>query len=126
MTEEQSQPVVSQPAPEPQPVVAQPVVAQPVAPASAPAKKSNVWLWVIGGCLTILVLMGVAVLALGWWAAHKVKNAIKDNQPRLEQLQKDSEKWQKTADEMQEKADKWQKSLPDPEDIPISDDIDLQ
>lgn len=47
-------------------------------PPAAPQKKSKVWLWVIGGCLAIIILIGVMVLALGWWGIKKVKNEWKD------------------------------------------------
>jgi len=99
----------------------QPVVQQAAAP--APVKKSNIWLWLIGGCLTIVILIGVAVVGLGWWAASKVKKAIKENQPKLEQLQKDAEGWQKSAEDMQKKADKWQESIPEPDDLQVPSDL---
>jgi Tfp pilus assembly protein PilO len=91
------------------------------APQQAPAKKSNVWLWVIGGCLGILVLIGLAVMALGWWGVRKVKKEIKENQPRLEEFQKgaqewskNAEEWQKQAEEMQKQAEEFQKNMPVP------------
>ena len=116
MTEEQGQQPVA-------PQVAAPIQQQTALQAE-PAKKSNVWVWLIGGCLTIVILIGVAIIGVGWWAAHKVKNAIKENQPKLEQWQKDAEEWQKSAEEMQRKADKLQRSIPEPEDLNIP--IDLQ
>src|SRR5258708_20088162 len=53
-----------------------------------PAKKSNVLLWVLGGCGTLILLIIIAVVGLGMWGMHKAKEAgldpelIKKN-PRL-------------------------------------------
>jgi Tfp pilus assembly protein PilO len=94
---------------EQQPVVP---VAEAPAQAPAPAKKSNVWLWIIGGCLGICILIGIAILALGWWGVHKVKQEIKKNQPKLEQMQKDAENFQKQAEQAQKQAEQIQKNMP--------------
>lgn len=118
MTEEQ----VQQPA---APQAAAPAP-QAAAPQAAPAKKTSVWVWVIGGCLTILVVIGIVIAGFTWWAAHKIKNAIKENQPKLEQIQKNAEEWQKNADELQKKADKWQESIPEPDDLNVPTGKDLQ
>jgi len=40
-----------------------------------PAKKSNVLLWVLGGCGTLILLIIIAVVGLGMWGMHKVKEA---------------------------------------------------
>jgi len=47
-------------------------------PQAAPQKKSNVWLWVIGGCLTVVILIGVIIFGLGWWGVNKVKKEMKN------------------------------------------------
>jgi hypothetical protein len=38
------------------------------------AKKSNVWVWVVAGCVGIVVLGGVVVGGVVWWGARKVKS----------------------------------------------------
>ncbi len=40
-----------------------------------PAKKSNVLLWVLGGCGTLILLVIIAFVGLGMWGMHKVKEA---------------------------------------------------
>lgn len=44
-------------------------------PPAAPAKKSNVLLWVLGGCGTLILLCIIAFAALGFWGMHKMKEA---------------------------------------------------
>lgn len=92
-----------------------------VTPASQ--KKSYVWLWVIGGCLMIIILIFGAILAVGWWGAKK----IKENQPRIEQWQKEAEEMQKNAEKFQEEMNKIQNNIPsqipadDPTSVPETD-----
>ena len=54
-----------------------PPSAGPQVPGGAPAaaKKSNVLLWILGGCGTLLVLVVIAVVGLGFWGLHKAKEA---------------------------------------------------
>src|SRR5258708_14743318 len=40
-----------------------------------PAKKSNVLMWVLGGCGTLILLVIIAFVGLGMWGMHKVKEA---------------------------------------------------
>jgi hypothetical protein len=40
-----------------------------------PAKKSNVLLWVLGGCGSLILLCIIAFVAIGYWGMHKVKEA---------------------------------------------------
>jgi len=44
-------------------------------PPAAPAKKSNVLLWVLGGCGTLIVLGIIAIVGLGLFGLHKMKQA---------------------------------------------------
>ncbi|MBZ5522606.1 MAG: hypothetical protein LAP21_10245 [Acidobacteriia bacterium] len=44
-------------------------------PAAVPAKKSNVLLWVIGGCGGLILIVVIAVFGLGFWGMHKMKEA---------------------------------------------------
>ncbi len=94
----------------------------PVQPQQAPVgqigpqKKSKVWLWIIGGCLAIVVIAGLVIGGLAWWGAKKLKKTIKENQPKWEEMQKgaqemqeQSEDWEKAAKEFQEQMEKAQK-----------------
>jgi len=93
----------------------------------APQKKSYVWLWVIGGCLMIIILIFGAILAVGWWGAKKIKKGIEENQPRIEQWQKEAEEMQKNAEKFQEEMNKIQNNIPsqipadDPTSVPETD-----
>jgi len=86
----------------------QPADGQP----NAPAKKSNVWVWILGGCLGIILIIGIVIAGLGWWAARKVKNVIKENQPKLEEMQKGSEDMKKAAEEWQKQMEKVKDQMP--------------
>ena len=82
------------------------------APPTVPAKKSNVWAWILGGCLAILIITGLIIGGLAWWGARKVRNVIQENQPKLEEMQKNAADWQKQAEQMQKQAQDMQKNLP--------------
>lgn len=79
---------------------------------AAPAKKSNVWIWILVGCLTVSIVTILAIVALGWWGARKIKKEINKAQPKLEEWQKNAEQWQKQSEELQRKAQDLQDSLP--------------
>lgn len=71
----------------------QPPVQAPQQPAQqvptgqpAPKKSSKVWLWVIGGCLALVIITGLIMGGLAWWGARKVKKAIQENQPKWEEV----------------------------------------
>ncbi len=99
----------TQPQPQQQPPAGQ-------TPPSAPAKKSTVWIWILGGCLAVILIGGIVMAGLAWWGAKKVKNVIKENQPKLEEMQKGAADWQKQAEQMQKQAQDMQKNLPQPPD----------
>lgn len=48
---------------------------QPLPP---PAKKSSVWIWVLGGCLGLLLLGGAATAIIGYFAVQKAKEVAGD------------------------------------------------
>ena len=94
------------------PITPQPVVNQtPVSP--TPAKSTPVWVWILGGCLGIIILTMIAVGGFTWWAAHKIKNELKSAQPKLEQWQKDAEKMSKEAEKWQAEVEKMQNQIPE-------------
>jgi hypothetical protein len=98
--DEQTQP---QPQVQPQPVAGQP---------ATPAKKTNIWVWILGGCLVIILLIGVTMAGLAWWGARKVKNVIKESQPKLEEMQKGAADMQKAAEEWQKEMEKIKDQMP--------------
>ncbi|HWZ43608.1 MAG TPA: hypothetical protein VNW97_09020 [Candidatus Saccharimonadales bacterium] len=44
-------------------------------PPVAPAKKSNVLLWILGGCGTLILICIIAVAGFSFWAMNKAKQA---------------------------------------------------
>lgn len=54
-----------------------------------PQKSSNkIWFWILGGCLIVVVVGMLIMGGLAWWGVRKVKKVIKENQPKLEEMQK--------------------------------------
>lgn len=53
----------------------QPGYGQPLPP---PAKKGNVWIWVLGGCLGLLLLGGAVTAIIGYFAVQKAKEVAGD------------------------------------------------
>jgi hypothetical protein len=94
------------------PVVPPVVNPTPAPQVPVPTKSTPVWVWILGGCLGIIILSMVAVGGFTWWAAKKVKQEFKNAQPKLEQWQKDAEKMSKEAEKWQEEVEKMQKELP--------------
>ncbi len=47
-----------------------------------PAKKSSVWLWVLGGCLGLLLLGGAVTAIIGYFAVQKAKEVAGDFENR--------------------------------------------
>lgn len=86
----------------------------PIAPTT---KKTSPWVWIIGGCLIILVLTIGVIGFLGWWGYQKAKVEIQKQQPGLEQFKENLEKAGKEAEELNKKAEEIQNSLPNPEDF---------
>ena len=76
---------------------------QPNAPAPVPeAKNSNkTILWVIGGCLIVIIVGFLITAGLVWFGVRKVKRELKENQPKLEQWGKDVQKMQEQAEKAQ-------------------------
>jgi hypothetical protein len=56
-------------------------------PPPIPPKKSNIVLWIVIGCGTVLLIGALAFGGLGWWVYHKAKSYAKDvdlkNMPEL-------------------------------------------
>lgn len=102
----------NQPAPTPQPVIQN---TTPITPETG--KKNSPWVWVISGCL-IIILMSMGVFAfLGWWGFNKAKDEIKKQQPSIEQFKGELESVTKEAQEWEEAAKEIQDSMPNPEDL---------
>jgi F0F1-type ATP synthase membrane subunit b/b' len=90
-------------------IQSQPSVEQ--TPPTVSAKKSNIWLWILGGCLGVVLIIGIIVAGMGWWAARKVKNIIKEGQPKVEEMRKNAEKWQENSRDIQRATEEWQKEM---------------
>ena len=103
---DQQTPQASAPAPAP----------QTSAPAPA-SKKSNAWKWILGGCLFVVIISLIAMVALGWWGARKVKNEIKKYEPNLEEIKNNMEKMSKEGEGWQKKSEEFRNTLPNPEDF---------
>lgn len=52
---------------------------QPLPP---PAKKGGVWMWVLGGCLGLLLLGGAVTAVIGYFAVQKAKEVAGDLQSK--------------------------------------------
>ncbi|OGI26156.1 MAG: hypothetical protein A3J76_01770 [Candidatus Moranbacteria bacterium RBG_13_45_13] len=106
------------PPPPPMPPVQGPPTGQPgqIPPAQ---KKSHAWIWILGGCLGIVILIGIAIVALGWWGARKAKRELEKLQPNLEEMKKNADQWSKESEEWQKKSQELQENLPNPEDMPV-------
>ncbi|PJA87192.1 MAG: hypothetical protein CO141_00650 [Candidatus Moranbacteria bacterium CG_4_9_14_3_um_filter_42_9] len=90
---------------------------QEPAPAATP-KKSYVWAWLLGSCLGIAILGFIALGALGWWGARKIKNEIQKKGPNIEQLKENVEKINREGAEWEKKSKELRESLPSQEDFP--------
>lgn len=125
--EAQNQPAPQTQSPPPAAPVSAPQTPPPpqTAPAGAapPPKKNTVWIWVLGGCLGILVLAGIAAVALGWWGARKAKRELEKYTPNLEQMKENADKWNKEAEEWEKKSEEFRNSLPNPEDFPAPQEM---
>lgn len=117
--EQQTQmpPVQSQSQPPVQPQQSPQVPPPPAGQQPPPKNPSKVWLWIIGGCLAIVIIAGLIMGGLAWWGAKKFKKTIQENQPKLEEMQKGAEEWQKEMEKAQEEweseMEKMQNQTPD-------------
>lgn len=64
----------------------------------APQTSSNkILFWILGGCLVLFVITGLIVGGLMYWGYRKVQKDIKENQPRLQELNAEMEKMRNEA-----------------------------
>jgi hypothetical protein len=74
-------------------------VLDPAPQKEAPKKSSNKTLWwILGGCLTLIVIIMLALGGVAYWSYKKVKNEIKNKQPKFEEFQGQMEKVEKEAE----------------------------
>ena len=110
--------------PQPTPAPAQPIPTATVVTEAPGKKKTSPWVWILSGCLVIIIL-GLAIMAfLGWMGYKAVKNEIKENAPAMQEFKdnientnKEAEKWSQEAERLQKKAQEIQDSLPTSKDI---------
>jgi hypothetical protein len=80
---------------------------------AAPAKSSNkVLLWILGGCLALLIIAGLIAAALGYWGYKKVKNEIKKNQSIVEEQQVQMENIKNQAGEANQPSESFPEEPP--------------
>jgi len=106
----------SNPNPAPNPVPTQNQIPNQPVNQNAIVKK-NPWLWIIGGCLIIAILIVASIIFVGWRGAKKVGNEIKKYEPTAENLKNNIDKLSKEAEEWDKKSQELQENLPDPEDF---------
>jgi len=58
---------------------------QPQQPMPVQKKGMPIWAWLAIGCVGLLMVCGVAFMAFGWWAAHKVKSVAEEYAAHPEQ-----------------------------------------
>ena len=63
-------------------------------------KKMSPWVWVLGGCLIICILIVIAVGLLGWWGAQKIKSEYDKQAPNMQKMIDDAQREQKEWEEM--------------------------
>jgi hypothetical protein len=107
-------PPESTPSAQQPPAPAQPPTSAPNQPAQP---KSKVWIWILGGCLAIVVLAIIVLVALGWWGARKVKNEIQKYTPDMERMKENTDKWNKESEEWQKKSEEYRENLPNPDEL---------
>jgi len=92
----------------------------PVQPGQTPPtqKKSNAWIWILGGCLGIVILGIIVFVALGWWGARKVKKEMEKYTPSAQKIQENINRMNKEAEGWEKKSQEFQENLPNPEDFP--------
>ncbi len=59
---------------------------------ASPKSNSKVLLWILGGCLILLLIAGLAIGGIAYWSYKKVKKEIKENQSKIEQRQNETDK----------------------------------
>ncbi len=80
-------------------------------------KKSQAWIWILGGCAGVVVLGIIAMIALGWWGARKAKRELEKIQPGLEQMKANADKWNQEAEEWEKKSREFRENFPNPEEM---------
>lgn len=98
-----------QPASSPMPQSA-PAPIQTTVPAGK--KSAPVWVWILGGCLVICLLIVIGVMALGYWGVKKVKKEIREYEPQMEEIQESVEKLNGEAQELQKKTQEVREGMP--------------
>ncbi len=83
----------------------------PVQPAAVPAvqaKKTPVWVWILGGCFGIIILGMLTFGILIYLGAKKVRKEFRENGSKWEQMQDDAGEFQREMDKIQKEIEKSQ------------------
>lgn len=59
---------------------------------ASPKSGSKALLWILGGCLALFIVASLVIGGIAYWSYKKIKRGIKENQPKLEQWQNQTEK----------------------------------
>jgi hypothetical protein len=72
-----------------------------------PVNKNNskTLFWILGGCLALLIISGLAIGGLAYWSYKKVKDEIKKNQFKVEQRQAELKKTEEQAGQNKEQSE---------------------
>lgn len=87
-------------------------------PAPTPEKpKSHVWIWVVGGCLGLVLIILIGLAVLGWLGVREVKKEIQKYEPTIQGVQSNIDKMNQEAGEWQKKSEELRASLPNPDEM---------
>lgn len=90
---------------------------QPPQPSQQPAKKGlPAWAWILGGCLMVCIFFMIAVVAIGWWGAKKIKNEydkqVPGMQKMIEDAQREQQEWEEMSNELQKGIADMEQTMP--------------
>jgi len=113
------------PSPQTQPLPTVPAPPAPAegTPAAAPAAvepekpKSRAWLWLLGGCLVLLIIFLAGLGILGWLGIKQVKSVIQKYEPTIQDTQKNIDRMNQEASQWEKKSQEVRDSMPNPEDL---------
>lgn len=112
-------------APPPLPVVEQPV--PPIIPAAPPATtpppaepekpKKPAWIWVLVGCLVLVIISLIGVGILGWLGFRSAKNLLQKYEPTINQTQNTLNTVNQEATKWQQKSEEFRNAVPSAEEM---------
>lgn len=111
-------PTVTPPPPAPAaPAAPTPTPATPPAADTPEKPKKPVWIWVLAGCLVLLIISLVGIGILGWLGIRQIKSLFQKYEPTVQQTQSNLELINQEAAKWQEKSQQLRDNLPNPDDL---------